>query len=475
MIEKRTKIITTIGPSSEKKEITQKLFESGMTTIRLNFSHGNFEEHLKRIENAREISKETGIPISVMLDTKGPEIRVGKIKDGKQIFNLNQEVLIYTDKTSYENKESVSGELTVSYDFSKDIEIGKKVLVDDGKLILEVSKVESENHIVKAIAQNTHTVKTNKRINLPGTRFLMDFLSAKDIEDIKFGCKHKVDFIAASFVNDPEDVKQIRNILKEQNAEEIQIFSKIESQYAVDNFDQILEASDGIMVARGDLGLEIPYYEVPVVQKMIIRKSRNQGKPVIVATQMLDSMENSPAPTRAEVTDVYFAIELGADATMLSGESAAGNYPVEAVKVMSTINKRAEKEFYNKLYYPVQLEKISSISFGQRANIAKKVAKKAQDGEYRFAIVLSRTGQLLKEVAKFRPNTAILGVVKDEKQVTKFGITSSVFIFPDHESFNSIKDNPEKTSKEIIRRFGGRKNDKYLIVENERIQEFIFK
>lgn len=470
MTEKRTKIITTIGPSSEPKEIMSAMFDAGMTTIRLNFSHGDHEEQGARIKTAREIAKEKKLPLSVLLDTKGPEIRVGKFKDGAQQVSAGQEIVIYTDTNSYQTKECGQGEMTVAFDMSQDLEKGKVVLVDDGKLTLDVTEVTPG--IVKTIAKNAHLVKGNKRVNLPGTKFSLAFLAEKDINDIKFGCDMGIDYIAASFVNTPEDIKEIRAILKEKNAEHIQIISKIESQYAVDHFEEILAETDGVMIARGDLGLEIPYYEVPVAQKMMIRKCREAGKPVIVATQMLDSMEKIPAPTRAEVTDVYFATELGADATMLSGESAAGQFPVVTVKTMATINQRAEKEFYNKLYYPVQLEHVSKTSTGHRADIAKAVAKKVQDGDYRFAVVLSRTGALLKEVAKFRPNAAILGVTNDIKVTTAHGITSSVFMHPEVEEFDRIKTNIDE-SKEIVKRFGGKAGDKYLVVENEKIQEFV--
>ena len=267
-------------------------------------------------------------------------------------------------------------------------------------------------------------------------------------------------------------LKKLKTILKEKGKEHIQIYAKIESQYAVDHFDEILKETDGVMVARGDLGLEIPYYEVPVAQKMMIRKCREAGKPVIVATQMLDSMEKIPAPTRAEVTDVYFATELGADATMLSGESAAGQFPVETVTVMSKINQRAEKEFYNKLYYPVQLEQVSKTSSGPRADIARSVAKKAQNGEFKFAVVLSRTGSLLKEVAKFRPNAAILGVTNKKEVTTAHGITSSVFMYPETNEFDNIKKDINE-AKNIVQKFDGKPGDKYLVVENEKIEEFI--
>lgn len=425
--DKRTKIITTIGPASESEQTLKALFEAGMTTIRLNFSHGDHQEQINRAITARKIRDEKKLPISIMLDTKGPEIRVGKFVDGKQQFSAGQQITIYTDAKSYQTKECKSGEMTVAYDMSQDLKAGKVVLVDDGKLQIDVTEVKPG--VVKGITRNAHLVKTNKRVNLPGTKFSMPFLAQKDIDDIRLAAKENMDYIAASFVNTPEDIKHIRAILKEEKAEHIKIFSKIESQYAVDHFDEILAETDGVMVARGDLGLEIPYYEVPVAQKMMIRKCRLVGKPVIVATQMLDSMENNPHPTRAEVTDVYMAVEQGADATMLSGESAAGNYPVQAVEVMATIDARAEKEFYNKVYYAQYLQSLPATKPGSRQDKAKQVALKTKDGDFKFVVVLSRTGELLTAVSNFRPNTNILGVSLDEKQYTLHGITSSVFMY----------------------------------------------
>lgn len=470
MTNKRTKIITTIGPASESKETMRKLFEAGMNTIRLNFSHGDLAEQGARVATAKELRKELDLPISILLDTKGPEIRVGKFVDGKQPVAAGQTITIYTDEASYKTKECASGEMTVAYDMSQDLKAGKVVLVDDGKLQLDVLEVKPGVVVTKA--RNSHMVKGNKRVNLPGTKFSMPFLAEKDRNDIRYAAQQGLDYIAASFVNTPEDVLEIKAILKEENAEHIQVISKIESQYAVDHFDEILAVTDGVMVARGDLGLEIPYYEVPVAQKMMIRKCREAGKPIIVATQMLDSMENNPHPTRAEVTDVYLATELGADATMLSGESAAGNYPIEAVTVMATINKRAEKEFYNKVYYSQYLANLPQVAAGSRAEKAKQVTLKAADGSYKFAVVLSRTGELLRHVAAFRPNTNILGVTNDPKQVTMFGITNSVFMHPHTAAFDAIKADKSK-ARDVVAKFGGKAGDKYLVVENDKITEYV--
>ncbi|VEU64462.1 pyruvate kinase (plasmid) [Mycoplasmopsis cynos] len=247
----------------------------------------------------------------------------------------------------------------------------------------------------------------------------MPFLAQKDIDDVLFGIKQGINYVAASFVNTAKNVKELRKLLNDNGGSHIQIISKIESHLGCMNIDEIIEASDGIMVARGDLGLEIPYYDVPYYQKQMIRKCHEAGKLVIVATQMLDSMENSPHPTRTEVTDVYYAVELGADSTMLSGESANGLFPVEAIKTMIAISKRAEKDFYSRNYYERKLEKVWSKEQqdDKRSKIAYEVARKAKEGEYKYIVVLSRTGELLKRVAKFRPNSIVIGILENEKMV----------------------------------------------------------
>jgi len=468
---KRTKVITTIGPATHEKEKIAELYMNGMNTVRLNFSHGSYEEHGARIQAVKELRAEKGWPISIMLDTKGPEIRVGRFKNGAQQFKAGDKVVIFTDDKSYQEKEAVAPEMTVAYDMSQDLKAGDLILIDDGKLELTVDSVDKVGKKIHATAFNAHLVKTNKRVNLPGVDFSMPFLAEKDINDIKYGIEQKVDYIAASFVNSAENVQQIRGILKEGKQEDIQIISKIESQVGINNIDSIIKASDGIMIARGDLGLEIPYYDVPYWEKVIIRKCRAAGKIVIVATQMLESMTDNPSPTRAEVTDVYTAVELGADATMLSGESAAGKYPFITTATMATIDKRAEMEFYDKLYYKKQLADAQKTTKGQRANIANKLAEVAFNGKYRFAIVLSRSGQLLKTISKFRPNVTILGVSTHERLWTAYGCWSSIYmnIVP---SLNTLN---EATLTEIAKKWGAETGEKVLIVRNEDVRELTLK
>ncbi|AHI52576.1 pyruvate kinase [Spiroplasma culicicola] len=463
---KRTKIVTTIGPSTNTKNDIRKLFESGMNVVRLNFSHGSQDEHVAKITSTKELRDELEKPISILLDTKGPEIRVGKMIDGAQEVKAGSDIRIYTRESDYKTKECKATEMTVSYDMSVDLKAGDTILVDDGKLTLNVLNVEPG--LINCRAFNSHVLKTNKRINLPGVDFSLPFLSDKDIEDIRFGAKQDIDYIAASFVNTAQNVNDIRAILKEENAQNIQIISKIESKIGIFNLDEIIEASDGIMVARGDLGLEIPFYEVPYWEKQMIRKCRKAGKICIVATQMLESMTDNPQPTRAEVTDVYYATELGTDATMLSGESAAGIYPFITTETMATINKRAELSFYGKIYYDRALENARQSSSGKRAEIADELANITRNGKYEYAIVLSRTGELLKTISKFRPNVTILGVCDDPKLWNAFGAWHSIFMNK-VDSIDEVAENPVLLG-EIARSWGAKKGEEILIVKSEDIK-----
>lgn len=464
-IDKRSKLVGTIGPSTDSFDILRELVLSGLTTIRANFSHGDHAEQKSKFDNAKKVQADLQVPISLMLDTKGPEIRVGKMKDGAQLIKVKQELVVHTKPEAFQKMLGTDKEITVSYRMDLDLKKGNTVLFDDGKLITEVISVQ--DGLINVVTKNQHLLKSNKRINLPGVEFSLPFLSEKDINDVKFGIEQGVDYIAASFVNSRANVTQLRNILDENGGQKIKIIAKIESEVAIKNIDEIIAAADGIMVARGDLGLEIPYYEVPFNQKMMIRKCRQAGKPVIVATQMLDSMEKLPQPTRAEVTDVYWATELGADATMLSGETASGEFPIQAVQVMSTINMRAEREFYNKLFYPVQLQEVYENSVkDERNEIAYNIAKSASEGKYKYIIVRSATGELLNAIAKYRPNAAIIGLVGDEEMIGKFGVTNSVFVsLKSKELFASVKDDYSKAAQ-ALQPFGPQKGDRYLVVIN---------
>lgn len=467
---RRSKIVATIGPSSDNIEILKKMVEAGVTCIRANFSHGDHAEQKAKFDIAKQVRDELKIPLSLMLDTKGPEIRVGKMKDGAQVIVENSVVEILTMPEDYKTIEGDSKRFTVEYRMDKDLRVGDQVLVDDGKLTTIVERLKPGVIFVRA--KNTHKLKSNKRINLPGVSFSLPFLSERDKRDVLFGIEQEVNYIAASFVNSKEDVQELRKLLDDNGGEKIRIISKIESKLGCENLDEIIAESNGIMVARGDLGLEIPYYEVPYMQKKMIRSARNVGKPVIVATQMLDSMENNPHPTRAEVTDVYFAVELGADSTMLSGESANGHFPLEAVQVMATINNRSEKEFYNKLYYQQHLNYILKLApKDHRTKIAQEIVDRTINGDYRYVVVLSDTGKLLERIAMLRPNSIVVGIVKDTDLINSFGINHSIYISVDSAKLFDIVKNDFSLASQALIPFGVRKKDRILVAHNEILKE----
>ena len=344
---RKTKIVCTIGPASESIEKLTQLMEAGMNVARLNFSHGDHEEHGARIKNIREASKKTGKNVAILLDTKGPEIRTHTMVNGTiELQSGSKSIISMTEVEGTPEKFSVTYEGLID-----DVQVGSKILLDDGLIGLEVEKLDKENGEIHVNVLNTGILKNKKGVNVPGVSVKLPGITEKDANDILFGIEQDVDFIAASFVRRASDVLEIRELLEKNNGTHIQIIPKIENQEGVDNIDEILEVSDGLMVARGDLGVEIPAEEVPLVQKDLINKCNAVGKPVITATQMLDSMQSNPRPTRAEASDVANAIFDGTDAIMLSGETAAGNYPVESVQTMHNIASRAESALDHKKFY----------------------------------------------------------------------------------------------------------------------------
>ncbi len=338
MILKKTKIVCTIGPASESKEILTTLIKEGMDVARLNFSHGNYEEHAERIKNIREAAKEMNKTIGILLDLQGPEIRTAKFENGAAELVRGEYVYI-----TMEDVLGTKERFTVSYKgLINDVEKGMTISLDDGLIELTVIDINHEKNEIKTEVTNGGTIKDRKGVNVPSAQVNLPSITDKDKADIKFGIEQEVDFIAASFVRHPKDVFAIKKTLEENNGEHLQIISKIENQQGVDNFSKILDASYGIMVARGDLGVEIPPEDVPLVQKRLIQECNNVGKPVITATQMLDSMQWDPRPTRAEASDVANAILDGTDAIMLSGETAAGEFPIESVQTMNRIALKTE-------------------------------------------------------------------------------------------------------------------------------------
>lgn len=403
---RKTKIVCTIGPSSESLENIKKLIEAGMNVARLNFSHGDFEEHGRRINTIRQACKELNKTVAILLDTKGPEIRLGKLKE-EPIELVQGETITLTTQDILGDKDRIP----VTYaDLPTDVRIGSTILIDDGLIGLTVEDIQGTE--IKCRIVNSGPIKSKKGVNVPGVAISMPGLTEKDIGDIKFGIEMGIDFIAASFVRRASDVLEIRELLERHNARHIQIISKIENQQGVDNLDEILDVSDGLMVARGDLGVEIPAEEVPLVQKKMIEKCNRAGKPVITATQMLDSMQRNPRPTRAEASDVANAIFDGTDAIMLSGETAAGKYPIESVQTMSRIAVRAESALpYREIFVKQAGAQQTSVTEA----ISQAVANSALDLDAKAIVTSTESGYTARMVSKYRPKSPIIAVTPDEQ------------------------------------------------------------
>ncbi len=400
---RKTKIVCTIGPASETIEILEKLIESGMNVARLNFSHGDHIEHGKRIENIRKAAAKTGANIAILLDTKGPEIRTGAFIDGEAELVENN-IVYLSMKELAGNAERFS----ITYPgLINDVEVGQKVLLDDGLIELEVLEKDHDAQELKTKILNSGTIKNKKGVNVPYVRINLPGITEKDTADIEFGIREGVDFIAASFVRRPADVLEIRELLEKHGAGHIKIIPKIENQEGVDNIDKILVVCDGIMVARGDLGVEIPAEDVPLVQKELIFKCNTVGKPVITATQMLDSMQRNPRPTRAEASDVANAIFDGTDAIMLSGETAAGHYPVESVVTMSNIALKAESALDNQL---ILKKRSKSVDMTITDAISQSVTHTAMNLAVSAIITPTESGHTARMISKYRPSVPIVAV-----------------------------------------------------------------
>lgn len=425
---KKTKIVCTLGPSSQTPEIIENLINSGMNIARFNFSHGTHEEHKKRIDLVRNISKKSQIPIALMLDTKGPEIRLGSFENGSIIMKAGQPFTLTT--RSLIGNETIA---SVNYkDLPKDISIGSHILLSDGLVTLSVERI-TDTEIHTQIL-NTGKMSDRKRVAIPGTILNLPAISQSDIEDILFGIDMHMDFIAASFIQKGEDIIAIRKLL-EDNHSTIKIIAKIECQAAVQNIDEIIQLSDGIMVARGDLGVEIPAEKVPTLQKMLIQKCNIAGKPVITATQMLESMCANPRPTRAETSDVANAILDGTDAIMLSGETANGLYPIEAV---TTMNKVAT---YTEEHYPFHHQTQHYAAPTTTESIGKGVVKIAEDLHAAAIIASTEKGSTAQMISKFRPSCPIIAVSPHKDIIRTLQLNWGV---------QAILGEPAKNSDEVV-------------------------
>lgn len=402
---RRTKIVCTIGPASESVEILCQLIKEGMNIARLNFSHGSHEEHAQRIKNIREASRITGRSVAIMLDTKGPEIRTGLVENGKITLQTGEKITLTTEEV-LGTKERIS----INYPgLPQDVKPEDTILLDDGLIALKVLEIKETEIFCEIL--NGGELSNRKGVNVPNVDINLPSITDKDIADIKFGIEQQVDFIAASFVRSAQDVLAIRKIL-EDNRSDIYIISKIENHQGVLNIDEILEVSDGLMVARGDLGVEIPAEEVPLLQKMMIEKCNRVGKPVITATQMLDSMIRNPRPTRAEASDVANAILDGTDAIMLSGETAAGKYPVESVRTMARIAVKTETALK---YADIELNNRSTTTDA----ISHATCTIAQDLGAAAIITATESGFTARMVSKYRPKARIIAVTPQVRVARK--------------------------------------------------------
>ncbi len=414
---RKTKIIGTIGPASDQVDVLIRLIEAGLNVARLNFSHGSHDEHLKRIESIREASNVSGKNIAILLDTKGPEIRIGQLKEEYVTLREGEKVILTTEQIEGDEKR-----ISVSYQgLPQDVRKGSIILLDDGLIELMVEKV-GDTEITCQI-KNGGKLSSRKGVNVPGTKIQLPGITEKDSEDILFGVENGVDMIAASFVRKAEDVLEIRELLERHDAKDILIIAKIENREGVENVDEILEVADGLMVARGDLGVEIPAEEVPLIQKQLIHKCNLKGKNVITATQMLDSMERNPRPTRAEASDVANAILDGTDAIMLSGETAIGKYPVEAVQTMNRIALHTEKA----LKYEANLwEKRQKRQTTITDSISQAVATTATDLDAAAIIAPTESGYTARMISKYRPKAPVVAVTPHIKVLRRLALTWGV-------------------------------------------------
>ena len=413
---RKTKIICTIGPASESEMMLRKLIAAGMNVARFNFSHGTHEEHEAKFRRVVRIRRELGLPIATLLDTKGPEIRLRDFEGGKVVLEKGQTFTLTTDE--------VLGDATraaVTYkDLPADVAVGGTILIDDGLIGLRVdSKTDTE---VVCTVINGGPVSNHKGVNLPGADLSMPFISGQDRADIEFGCRMGYDFIAASFTRTAKDVQDIRDILVANNSR-MRIIAKIESVQGVNNIEEILEAADGVMVARGDLGVEVPLEEVPIIQKRIIKLANRMGKIVVTATQMLDSMMKNPRPTRAEATDVANAIYDGTTAIMLSGETAAGAYPEEAVRTMATIAERAERDIHFKNHMVQYDEDMTDITTA----ISHATCTVAGHLEAAAIITVTMSGFTATRLSRYKPSCPIVACTNSEPVACQMNLLYDVF------------------------------------------------
>lgn len=414
---RKTKIICTIGPSSEDEETMRRLMLAGMNVARFNFSHGNHEEQKAKLETLKKLREELNLPIAALMDTKGPEIRLKDFKEGKVMLEGGQTFTLTTRDVEGTNEiASITNK-----DLPKDIVLGTHILIDDGLIEMEVTDIQDTDIICRV--DNGGPVSNKKGVNVPNVDLSMPYISPKDYKDIVFAVQQDFDFIAASFVRSAADVREIRDILIDHGKHDIQIIAKIENMQGINNLDEIINVADGIMVARGDLGVEVPMEDVPGMQKMMIKKAYGAGKIVVTATQMLDSMMHNPRPTRAEVTDVANAVYDGTSAIMLSGETASGAYPVEAVETMARIAVKTEKD----IDYLERLSRRGKLNAPKITDaITHNACMMAGDLDATAIVTVTKSGKTAHSVSRFRPQAPIIGGVMTKKVQRQMNLTWGV-------------------------------------------------
>ncbi len=418
---RKTKIICTLGPAVDDEDTLRQLILSGMNCARFNFSHGTHESHLATLTKLKRVRDELGMPVATMMDTKGPEIRVKTVADGPVALQKGQDFTLTT--------EDVVGDahrVAVTYaNLHKELDVGCRVLLDDGLVELKVKEIRGSEILCEV--ENGGNLSSNKSINIPGVHILLPSLTEKDKEDLKFAVENDYDFIAASFVRKASDVEDVRKCLHEYGGERIRVISKIENREGVENLDAIIAASDGVMVARGDLGVEIPAYEVPILQKRMIKSTIAQGKPVITATQMLDSMIRNPRPTRAEVSDVANAVFDGTSCVMLSGETASGKYPVEALETMTSVVTAAEGaiDYWGRFRERNLLPDVNTINDA----ITHSCCLTAMDLNATAILAATKSGHTAKVISRFRPECPIIALCQSEKVRRQLAISWGVHAY----------------------------------------------
>ncbi|WP_061100719.1 pyruvate kinase [Enterococcus faecalis] len=428
---KKTKIVCTIGPASESVDMLVNLINAGMNVCRLNFSHGDYEEHGARIKNIREAVKITGKRVAILLDTKGPEIRTNDMENDAITMKIGDSVRISMTEVLGTNEK-----FSITYpELINDVNVGSHILLDDGLIDLEVTDIDRDANEIVTVVKNEGVLKNKKGVNVPGVSVNLPGITEKDANDIRFGIGQGIDFIAASFVRRASDVLEITKILEEENATHIQIIPKIENQEGIDNIDEILKVSDGLMVARGDMGVEIPTEDVPVVQKALIKKCNALGKPVITATQMLDSMQRNPRPTRAEANDVANAIYDGTDAVMLSGETAAGDYPLEAVQTMARIAVRTEETLVNQDSFALKLYSKTDMTEA----IGQSVGHTARNLGIQTIVAATESGHTARMISKYRPKAHIVAITFSEQKARSLSLSWGVYA--------TVADKPSSTDE----------------------------